>query len=462
MTHNALDTATRTISRRSLLWGAAVAATAGTAACAPGGSRPSTSSAASASPVSTNIASEGPFTLTVWDQNSTGGIDTAQKMLNKQFMAKYPNITIKRNTQSFADLKTTLKLALSGNSPPDVVQANQGYPDMGAFVSAGLLQPMDRWASTYGWTERIPADLLALNKFTADGKTWEKGNLYGVSQTGEIVGLYYNRKHLSALGLKAPTTLDELQAMLPKIKAAGQLPIQYGDASKSPGIHIYGAVLAAAAGAKPASALVTATGGAWTDAAPLKAATIVKKWASDGYLPAGANGVSSDDADAAFGQGKGVLRFDGTWRQAELEQALGAKNVGFVALAGAGGKPETLGGEGLAWAITSKSPHANAAAAYIDFVTNAKSAEVLVQTGNLPLVLPSNYSPPAGTLGVDIASSWKSISTSGGLVPYLDYATPTFYNTLTSAVQQLTGGQITPMQFGQKLQADYGGFVKSP
>jgi raffinose/stachyose/melibiose transport system substrate-binding protein len=191
----------------------------------------------------------------------------------------------------------------------------------------------------------------------------------------------------------------------------------------------------------------------------VQAAQRLAEWATAGYLPSGANGVAQDDSAAAFGKGQGVFRFDGTWRQAEFTQALG-NDVGFIALGGKGGKPETLGGEGLAWSMTSKTPHANAAAAYIDFVTNAASAQVLVDTGNLPLVLPDGYAPKTGTLAGDITSSWKSISTGGGLVPYLDYATPTFYDTLTGAVQQLTGGKVTPQQFAQALQTDYAAFLK--
>lgn len=452
-----MTTTPRPITRRSLLWAAVGASALGTAACAPGSSS-AAGTKVSASPVSTDVAKEGKITLTVWDQNVDGGIAVAQKKLNAAFEAKYPNVTIKRNTQSFTDLKTTLKLALSSNEPPDIVQANQGYPDMGAFVGAKLLQPVAPWASAYGWTERIPADLLAINSFTSDGKTWEQGDLYGVSQTGEIVGLYYNEKSLAALGLAAPSTLEELEALLPQIKAAGQLPIQYGAADKSPGIHIYGAVLSAVAGAKAASALVTASGGAWTDPGPLEAATKLAAWASQGYLPPGANGVSSDDANAAFAKGEGVFRFDGTWREASLAEALG-DDVGFVALAGKGGSPETLGGEGLAWSMTSKSAHANAAAAYIDFVTNAASAKVLVDTGNLPLVIPEGDAPPEGSLAADITSSWKAISTGGGLVPYLDYTTTTFYDTLTSAVQRLTGGKDNPQQFCEALQKDYAAFL---
>jgi len=97
--------------------------------------------------------------------------------LNKEFRAKYPNVTIKRNSKSFTNLKDTLKLALSGTNPPDVVEANQGYPDMGAFVKAGMLQPLDGYAQRYDWQSRYPKTLLDLNRFTTDGASFGSGSL---------------------------------------------------------------------------------------------------------------------------------------------------------------------------------------------------------------------------------------------------------------------------------------------
>ena len=46
----------------------------------------------------------------------------------------------------------------------------------------------------------------------------------------------------------------------------------------------------------------------------------------------------------------------------------------------------TTGGESLALGVTSKSAHPDVAAAYIDFMTDAKAARVLAETGNLPAV----------------------------------------------------------------------------
>ena len=439
-----------------------LALTVAASACAPGGSTTQDpQSSTTAAPVSKDVAGAGNVTLTVWDQNTDTGINDAQTKLNEQFQQKYPNVKIERVSRSFADLKTTLKLALTSKTPPDVVQANQGYPDMGSFVSGGLLRPEDDYAKLYGWDSYYPKQLLNLNRFSADGKDWQSGNLYGVSQTGEIVGVYYNRKVLKDLDLQVPKTITEFEAMLPTIKASGMLPIAYGDVEKSPGIHIYGITQAAIAGEQAVTDLVTGTSGAWTDESSVRAAQTIQDWASKGYITDGANGISRDDALAQFAKGKSAFVITGTWEQPKVIKGLGADG-GFVALGPDGSDtPVTTGGEGLAWAITTGSKHPDVAAAYIDFITNAAAAQVLIDNGNLPAVAPADWAPKAGTLQADVAAEWKRVNQGSGLVPYLDYATPTFYDTLSAAVQQLTAKKLTPEQFGEQLQKDYAAFLKT-
>ena len=209
------------------------------AACTPG--KPTTSSTAAPSPASSGIGDLGPVTLTVWDQE-TGQVSKVWDGLNAEFEAKYPNITIDRVTKGFSDLKTSLRLALAGPNPPDVVEANQGLPDMGQLVKAGLLRPLDSYAELYGWNDRVSANVNAFNRFTADGKQFGTGNLYGFTDKGEIIGVFYNKPMLGRLGLNVPTTMAEFEDALAVAKQAGEVPIAFGNLDKFGGIHEYAAV----------------------------------------------------------------------------------------------------------------------------------------------------------------------------------------------------------------------------
>jgi raffinose/stachyose/melibiose transport system substrate-binding protein len=441
---------------------AVVGVAALTVACTPG-KKAAKPTEKPTSAISTDVAAAGKVTLNVWDQEVRGGQNAEITQLNKEFMAKYPNVTIKRNSKSFTNLKDTLKLALSGKNPPDVVEANQGYPDMGAFVKAGFLQPLDSYSQKYNWAARYPKTLLDLNSFGANGTAFGSGTLYGISQTGEIVGIYYNKQKLSQLGIKPPATWADFEAALGKIKNAGQLPIAFGNKDQWPAIHEFGILQGQLAGKDAVRNLVFGKPGAtWTSPPNLQAATKLATWARNGYLSPGTNGLGYDEAAAQFAKGKGVFLITGTWEAADLQPTM-KNNLGFMLPppATAGGSPVTTGGQGLAWSITAKSKHADVAASYLDFITDAHAADVMTQTGNLPATQPASAKPPAGTALADIFAAWKTISEADGEVPYLDYSTPSFYDTLTANLQKLLGGKQSPKDLLATLQGDYSDFQKS-
>src|SRR3954464_11316352 len=203
---------------------------------APGGSGDKKSSAPTTTPAATeaakpDISKLGNVTLTIWDQMVRGGQDKEVSELNKQFMAKYPNVKIERTKKSFEDLQKTLKLAVSGSDAPDVVQANQGFGQMGAMVKAKLLRPVTDYSKVYGWNDRYTPTLLDLNSFSPDGKQFGSGDLYGLSQNGEIVGLFYNKSRVPT----PPASFDDFQKSLADFKSKGTTPIQFGNLEAWPG-----------------------------------------------------------------------------------------------------------------------------------------------------------------------------------------------------------------------------------
>ncbi|WP_186319248.1 ABC transporter substrate-binding protein [Streptomyces sp. SAJ15] len=406
-------------------------------------------------------AKAGKVTLTVWDQEVQGGQNDELEQLNREFQRKYPKVTVKRVARGFTDLKATLKLALSGNNPPDVVQANQGYPDMVAFVRAGLLAPLDDYAGIYEWNTRYPTALLNLNRVSADGRRFGTGRLYGISQTGEYIGLYYNKDVLTKAGLRPPTTWEEFTDGLARLKAAGELPVQFGNLDKYPAIHTFG-VLHGRLGADRARATVFGRGDGFDTAATREAAATLAHWVDRGYLPAGANGLGYDDAAKKFAAGSGGYLITGTWQLAELKRAMGDR-LGFMPPppTTVGGASVTTGGQGLAWSIAARSRHREVAAAYLDFLTSPHAADVMTRHGVLPVVPgPAARRAGPGTVDGQLVAGWERLSAADGLVPYLDYATPTFYDTLSESLQGVLAGNLSPRRFAATLQRDYGAFLR--
>jgi len=442
---------------------ASVLGVSAVAACAPGSSTsPSTSAPASASAVQTDAAKMGAVTLLVWDQEVRGGQAAQMAELIKNFEAKYPNIKIKRVSRSFDDLKTTLRLALSGNEPPDVVEANNGRSDMGEFVKAGQLRPLDAYSKAYGWEARYPESVRQYSSYSPDGKTFGEGNLYGLPQVGETVGIFYNKKKLAASGLQAPTTWSEFQSSLATLKGKGEVPLVLGNLEKWPAIHVFGTVQGRTTPAETIKSLAFGRSGAtWKSPENLNAATMLVDWVDKGYFNKGVNGQDYDPAWQSFTKGTGVYLIAGTWLQADLEKAMGA-DVGFMLPPGAaaGDRPVATGGTGLPFAITSKSKHPDAAAAYINFITSKDAMAVLAKTGNLPIA-DTSAQVVTGTLQKDVFTAFGTVVETDGLVPYLDYATPTMYDTIGAALQDLLAKKATPDQFLDRLEKDYAAFASA-
>ena len=448
----------RTVRRAlSLLAVLALVAGCGASPGGSGGDNQDKAAKAKESSKKIDVSKAGDVTLTVWDQEVRGGQAKQIKQLNASFQQKYPNVKIKRVAKSFDDLNTTLKLAVSGAKAPDVVQANQGRQVMGQLVKGGLLTPLDAYADAYGWADRYSKVLLDLNRFSDDGKEFGSGSLYGLSQMGEIVGVYYNKDKVS----EPPKTFGDFEAALQKAKDDGEVPISFGNLDPFAGIHEFQTVQNQYAKPDAVRDFVFARNGASFDTPENEeAAKKLQEWAKKGYFTPNFNGTGYDPAWQQFAKGKGPFLIAGTWLTADLADNMGDK-VGFMLMppADEGGPPVSLGGESLPFAVTSKSKNPDVAAAYIDFLTNAEAGTVLVETNNLPAM--KTEAQPSGGVSQEVDSAWKTLNEQQGLVPYIDYATPTFYDDISGAIQKLLAGKEQPKGFTSAVEKDYTKFTET-
>ena len=428
-----------------------------------GASTAGASSAGSTPPgggVVTDISGVGDVTLTVWDQEVRGGQNEQMEQLNTAFSEKYPNVTIERNSQSFDDLETTLRLALTDTDAPDVVQANNGRNMMGQFVATGLLRPLDDYAAAYGWTDRYSPTVLQYSTYSEDATIFGEGNLYGLPQVGEVVGVFYSKSKLAELGLEVPANWPAFDEALAAAAGAGETPLLLGNIEQWPALHVFGPVQGSYVDPTQITTLGLGNPGAsWTTSENVEAAAAVQAWADAGFFNEGVNGTEYDAAWQALTAGDGVFLIGGSWLAADLSDAMG-DDVGFFLPATDAGALASTGGTGLPFTVTSAADDPDVAAAYIDFITNDEAMQVLADTGNLPVNRTAEIAPESGVLA-DVFTVFADVTENGSLLPYLDYATPTFADTIGQALQELLDGRTTPEEFLERLEADYSEFVAS-
>ena len=324
--------------------------------------------------------------LTFMSNAQSAGIETAWKELIAAYEKANPNITITRTPVAFATYDTQAKLRASASSPPDLIEggSNPGGT-LATLAKDNLLLPVDKYAVKYQWKKKF-GPLLQQLRVAKDGKTIGSGNIVGVPDFAEVIGVFYNKSLLAKLHLKQPKTFAEFEASLQAAKDAKITPLMIGGLDKWPWVHTYD--ILANLFDSPAnltnwyngkrSATVVTPG-------MMKAGTILQSWVKSGYYEDGANGVSDGDAVARFGKGLSLYKVDGPWETEVNSKALG-KNLGFFLLPSpkAGVSPPSTGSMGWDVGISAKSKNPDAAATFLNFLTTNTARAIIMKHQNPP------------------------------------------------------------------------------
>ncbi len=173
-----------------------------------------------------------PVTITWWHNAVAGdsGENTLGDFWQKvadDFTADNPHVTIQIEQIQNEDLqRTRIPTALQSGDAPDMFQ-QWGGGEMAAQAEAGYLMDVSD----------ILADDIArlggsVGPWQADGKT------YGLPFQFAVEGIWYRKSLFEKAGITSePTTFDELNAAVQKLKDAGITPIAVGASDKWPAAH---------------------------------------------------------------------------------------------------------------------------------------------------------------------------------------------------------------------------------
>jgi raffinose/stachyose/melibiose transport system substrate-binding protein len=173
--------------------------------------------------------SGGNVTMQLWENATTGPGAAFWQKTAADFHAAHPNVTIKIQTVQNEDLDGKLQTALNSGSAPDIF-LQRGGGKMAAMVEAGQLKDL---------TDDVTAETKAAVGDAALGTGSLDGKLYAIPQSILPGGLWYSQDTFKAAGVTTPpTTLDELNAAVTKLKAKGT-PIALGGKDAWPAAHWY-------------------------------------------------------------------------------------------------------------------------------------------------------------------------------------------------------------------------------
>ncbi|MFI6681272.1 ABC transporter substrate-binding protein [Kribbella sp. NPDC050470] len=422
------------------------------AGCAPGGD--SEAGPAPSKPVTTGVGSA-PVTLKLLVNS---GVDVAfYTALGEQFHAKYGNVTVKVENQDYATLTTNIAHILAGSNVPDLVRVSQ----LGNLTGDHLLANLDPYAAAYGWDE-WPQSQFASTRVAPDGKQRGTGSLYAAGPGFGLTGVYYNKALAQRIGMtQPPATVAEFERLLAKAKDSGLQPIMINGKDGGSVYPLQNLVMSAAGDAQAVQDWNYAKPGASIDnESTVKGATTLQRWGQAGYLPADVNDIDQTRAPAEFLEGNGVFFPSGNWQAPGLDKA-GAGRFGFFLFPpGEAGGPSYAMTAAANLGIPAKSPNADVAAAFLDFVqTDPQARQATVALGGLVPAGPSNAAAPTAPQGSAVAATvaaFQELLKSNGLVGFMADATASIHvNSLIPQTQLLLAGKTTPESFAAKVQADY-------
>jgi raffinose/stachyose/melibiose transport system substrate-binding protein len=402
------------------------------------------------------VAAGGPVTLRTLDALKDTGPNATQTALVQAFEALHPNISIARTGVQFDDLMRTVKPKLGSPSAPDAAEGNQGRSIDGSLVSHGLIKPLTAYATQFGWDRLWSRETLAPNRFSNDGKQFGTGTLWGVSSRAEILGVFYDKAKFASYGMRVPTTFAQFEAILAKSKAEGQPAFMLGNRDQYPGAYYFMELVDHYNAPGALRDWVFGKPGATIDTAGTRrAGAKLAQWARTGYFERGYNTLSEADARLLFTR-SGILSITGPWVNTDLVNTMD-DTIGFFLLPPehAGDPVKATGALSLPNHISAKTLHEPEAAQWLDFLTGEQAALTILRGGDLPARPLSNPPIDPGSSMASIVAAWKSTSQGPNLVPYLDWATPTMYSTMSRGVWRLMAGTMSPQALAKSLQADW-------
>ena len=414
-------------------------------------------------------AKAAPITLTMWSyDNQDPGLEPVLKQLSKQFEQTHANVKINLVFKDFNSLVGTVPRALASGSGPDVTEGNQGYQTDAQLVKAKLILPLDKYIKKYNWDKLYSASTWGMFRWTPDGKSFGKGPIWGLAQTGQNIVVFYNKAKLRSLGFnpdKMPTTFAAFDTLLAQIRA--KLPknepvIEEGNKEGYGFIHLFGGIWGAYE--KPANVrnwIYHVPGSRYDTPGTIKALAKLQQWAKAGYFNSDYNAVGYDISAGLFAKGKGVFWIGGDWDSTIIKTGLG-KDVGAMASPpGPNGVWSSIGGLSGPWHISAKTKYPDLGAEWLNYViTSSQAKKLMFSQQQLPADR-SAKAPASDPYLTAVYKAFKTVADSNGLLLYTDWASPSMYTTLQNQYQQLLAGRTSPEGMAKTVQSDWDKFDKT-
>ena len=421
-----------------------------TMAPAPATQAPAPATAAPATAAPATAAPAKQVTIEWWHISTLDPGKTLWQTEANDYMAAHPNVKINITILENEAFKTKLTSVMQGGTPPDIFQS-WGGGVMNDQIAAGMLQDITPALDADGGAWRSTFAPGALAVYAENGKN------YGVPWDMGMVGWWYNKDLFTKAKIaNPPATWDELLTDVKTLKAAGITPISLGEKDIWTGMHIWSYLATRICGQKGFLAAANRSGGSFDDPCFVQAGTDLKQLIDLQPFQAGFLGMSHDQMQGTFGNGKAAMELSGQWAPgSESGQAAdkkGVANLGlfnFPAVAGGAGDVTDVMGGGNGFAIGKNAPPEA-----IDFVKFLTSVDVAKKIASTNTGIPPIIGAEGGLTDPNMVAVQKAFTAAKYFQLYYDQYMPSAMGAIINeAVAKLYAGTETPDQVGKEIEA---------
>lgn len=347
-----------------LTLGSALAVACGPAAQS-GSSAPGSPTGTATESSAPSAATE-PVTIQLWGNNFN--MDHAE-VLTSAYTASHPEVKFEITRQD--DINTAARVGLQSGSL-DVLVHDPGLSTTNQWAAAGLLRPIDDYWDQYQWDDRI-------SDYGKAGATY-KGQVYGVTNEVSFIAQLYQTSVFEKYSLSEPTTYDAWVSVLKTLKEGGETPLVAGLRGGSQADHVFTPFLQASVGRDGMEKLLFGDG-KWTDPGVVEAANRMVEVARSGYLDKDTLALDYNEAQARFLAGSAAINMNGVWSLSQTEEVFGEDGYDFMTIPPWDDSVTANygGGLGSQWSIAASSEHADAIAAYLDWMYSEEGLKIWVE-----------------------------------------------------------------------------------
>jgi raffinose/stachyose/melibiose transport system substrate-binding protein len=403
--------------------------------------------ACSSSGGTSSSSASGPVTLTVWENYGTEQNATALKNMAAAFHKLHPNVTVNVVSQPADNYFALLQAAAVSKTGPDL-----------AVMWTGLftLQYKDFLTNLQG---KVPASALA--RIDPDALKWTSNDFnpangpYVIPLENQFYIGFYNKAAFTKAGVSAvPTDWNQLFAACKKLKAAGYLPMTYGNGGQPLGAEFYPwyDMSYMMIGTYPVSEWQKLYSGQIPWTSPTVSAQL-STWAKLKSAGCTNNDVLTKTNNLGdFESGKAAMMIDGTWDTQKFTSALGNKVAAFVPPFSNNPIKGVVDFAGDGLSMTTYTKHPTQAAQFLTFMTTPQAGAIVNAAGLIPAIKGMSTSNPVNQQMLNFVSQDHMTA-----YPMLDNVVqPEVVTTGSKVLPSVLNGSMTPSAALQNMQTTFG------